>query len=549
MNTDVFINRYQLWKVGIFMSFENEIKDDFSPVFDEFDAERDNLADEEVYPEEEDIFDGDSDSELKKGFGILRALKRVGIVAAVIAVLVIGGATALVLTLPDNVVYDGITCAGRDLGNMTYNQALAALQQEITVDIPEISVNVNGVVYPISREDIELTPLVTETAQKVYNFGKSDNKILNAYNAVLLKFKNIDILPVTTLNEEKLKEKFILIGNEELGERKPHSAVGIDMTHAQLIPGTRGYDGETDTAVAQFKAAIAQDNYVNIPVTLNAADPEPITAEIIEQQLNIPASDARYILENGQISIVPEQNGRYVNRDECVALISSLKVGGAPVDVPCYSSSAQKTEAMLREKMFNYVLGKYTTHFAAGGNRGQNVANAARRINGKILLSGETFSFNETVGRRSAANGFKPAPEYLNGETVTGIGGGTCQVSTTLYSAVLYADLQVITRRNHSMSVGYVPLGQDATVSDGGIDFKFHNDTDYPVKIEAGTSGGNLTVKIVGTQPDVKKTVKITHKNVSSGGLKSVKTTRTVYDESGNVLKTDNMGVSKYKPH
>lgn len=534
------------------MNYKNEIRDDFSPVFDEFEAEPEKEANKDVYSEPEDIFDEDDieyEKVNKNVSGTVRVLKRIFIAVAVLAVITVGSATALVFMLPENLVYDGITCAGRDLGNMTYNQALEALQQEMTVDIPEISVNVNGMAYPISRDDIELSPLIEETAQKVYNFGKSDNKIMNAYNAVRLKFKNIDILPVTTLNEDKLREQLTLIGNEELGERKPHSAVGIDMTHAQLIPGTRGFDGDTDTAIAQFKAAISEDNYTNIAITLNAADPEPITAEMIEQQVNIPATDARYILENNQVSIVPEQSGRYVNRDECAALISSLKVGGAPVDIPCYTSSAEKTQDILRQKMFNYVLGKYTTHFAAGGNRGQNVANAASRINGKVILSGETFSFNETVGRRSAANGFKPAPEYLNGETVTGIGGGTCQVSTTLYSAVLYADLQVVTRRNHSMSVGYAPLGQDATVSDGGIDFKFHNDTDYPVKIEAGTSGGELTVKIIGTQPDVKKTVKITHKNVSSGGLKSVKTTRTVYDESGNVLKTDNMGISKYKPH
>ena len=223
-----------------------------------------------------------------------------------------------------------------------------------------------------------------------------------------------------------------------------------------------------------------------------------------------------------------------------------MNVNSEPLSVPCISVPAEKTAEVLKSKMFNYILGTYTTTYAAGGNRGSNVANAARRINGYVVLPGETFSFNNVVGRRSVANGFKPAPEYQNGSTVTGIGGGTCQVSTTLYSAVLYSGLKVDSRRNHSMSVSYVPLGQDATVTDGGIDFKFSNDTEYPVKIESITAGGKLTVKIVGTKPDVERKIKITHTNI---GGRSVKTTRTVYDMSGNVIKTDNMGVSKYKPH
>lgn len=530
------------------MSLNNYTKDDFSPVFDDFKSDAEEISsNDEIYESEADEYD--DTSPYKESKNITGLLKKAVIIIGIAVLAVFGSAAALVLTLPENVVYDGITCAGRDLGNMTYEEALFALQQEISVNIPEISVNVNGEIYNISQDDIELAPLVEETAQKVYSFGKSDNKLMNAYNALLLKFKNIDILPVTTLNEEKLKEQFIQIGNTELGEMKPFTAVAVDKNHAQLISGTRGYDCDTDTAIAEFKAAIAADNYTNIPITMNAADPAPLTVEQVEQAINIPASDARYTLENGEVSIIPEQSGRYINRDECAALLNTLTVGSAPVDLPCYPIAAEKDSSFLREKLFNYVLGQYTTHYAAGGNRGSNVANAASRINGTVILSGDNFSFNKTVGRRSEANGFKSAPEYINGETVTGIGGGTCQVSTTLYSAVLYADLEIILRRNHSMSVGYVPLGQDATVTDGGIDFKFHNDTDYPIKIVATTSGGALTVKILGTAPDVKKTVKITHTNVPSTTGKSVKTTRTVYDDSGNVLKTDNMGISRYKPH
>ena len=123
------------------------------------------------------------------------------------------------------------------------------------------------------------------------------------------------------------------------------------------------------------------------------------------------------------------------------------------------------------------------------------------------------FSFNQTVGRRSTANGFYTAKEYVDGQTVDGIGGGTCQVSSTLYNAVLYADLSVVSRLNHMFPVNYCPIGQDATVSDSGVDFKFVNNMDYPVKISAYTSGYTVTVSIIGTQRDIPHTVKIENKS------------------------------------
>ena len=126
-----------------------------------------------------------------------------------------------------------------------------------------------------------------------------------------------------------------------------------------------------------------------------------------------------------------------------------------------------------------------------------------------------------------------------------GVGGGTCQVSTTLYNAVLYSGLKIVNRRNHSMSVAYVPLGQDATVTDGGIDFQFMNDTKYPVKIKSYVEGGTVTVDIIGTSYEPARTYKIQN---SASGLK-VKTSRITYDENGKELNREHISTSVYKPH
>jgi len=148
-------------------------------------------------------------------------------------------------------------------------------------------------------------------------------------------------------------------------------------------------------------------------------------------------------------------------------------------------------------------LGTYTTRYNAGEiGRTKNVTLATRRINDVVLDIGDTFSFNGIVGERTAAQGFADAKVYQAGEVVDGMGGGICQVSSTLYNAVLYADLEVTSRINHSLPVSYVPLGRDATVSYGVLDFRFKNNQTGPVRIAASASGGQLTVSVYG-----KKTV------------------------------------------
>ena len=110
---------------------------------------------------------------------------------------------------------------------------------------------------------------------------------------------------------------------------------------------------------------------------------------------------------------------------------------------------------------------------------------------------GETFDYNQTLGKRTKEAGYKAAGAYVNGETVNTVGGGICQVSSTIYYCALMADLEIVTRQNHSYPSSYIPLGMDATVSWGGPEFRFRNNTKYPIKIVASASGGNTTVTIM----------------------------------------------------
>lgn len=472
------------------------------------------------------------------------------LIIACCSIIILVGAlfTALVLTLPTNTVAKNVYVENLNLGGLSYDDALAAINATYLFKDANIIVTCQNQSYTINGLDVGLIASPEETAKKAFEYTKSSNQIKNALNALKLKFTKHILVPVAQINKEQLGQKLNEFGIQLYGEMAPHTVEITDAT-ATVIPGHTGYNNDPTVAIEEVVNSISKDIFQNISVTLLSSPPEPMTVEKFDAAVYQDPVDAHYEIKENKVEIVPGKVGRSIDKEASAPLLQQVREGGENVQIPIHTTPPQKTQAVLKEKLFSSTLSTYSTTFGAGGNRGSNVSNAASRINGTVIAPGGTFSFNETVGKRTIANGFKTAPEYLNGQTVDGIGGGTCQVSTTLYSAVLYADLKIAVRSNHSMSVGYVPLGQDATVTDGGTDFKFKNDTEYPVKVVAGTNGGTLTISIVGTQADPPKTVKLSHKTVSStpSGT-SVKSTRIV-TQNGEVVKTESLGTSFYKPH
>ena len=147
-------------------------------------------------------------------------------------------------------------------------------------------------------------------------------------------------------------------------------------------------------------------------------------------------------------------------------------------------------------KKVNYKISTYSTIYGPGGGRGSNVETAAKKIDDYLLMPGDEFSYEEAVGPVTQSNGYTYAPVISNGELVQGIGGGVCQVSSTLYNTQLKAGILPTERRNHSKPVSYVPRGLDATLASGSIDYKFKNNHEYPIVINTHTGGGKLTIEI-----------------------------------------------------
>ena len=262
----------------------------------------------------------------------------------------------------------------------------------------------------------------------------------------------------------------------------------------------------------------------------------------IHDELAVEPADAYF---NEDFSIVPEVNGCWFEVAEAEDLWKAAQPGDV-VEVPLDLTYPENTEESLSAMLYRDKLGSQTTYYTwSNDNRISNINLVAEKLNGHIMLPGEVFSYNEFVGQRTKEAGFLEAGAYDNGEVVQEVGGGICQVSSTLYCATMYAQLETVERTNHYFKVDYLDYGLDATVSWPKPDFKFKNCRDYPIKIVAYCDNEEkaLTIEIWGTDVDgtyvtlrSSKLVVYDSVYVNTAVGYGVSAYRTVYDAEGNFL-------------
>lgn len=336
---------------------------------------------------------------------------------------------------------------------------------------------------------------------------------------------------------------------------------------------TRGITGasvDRERAVEALQDVMRQLGSGTVKIPMAYTQPVPLDLQELHGELYAQAADAFVERdEQGKVQIVPHVVG--VDFDAVWAQEQfDGTAEGAMVHIPLTVTVPDVTENALQSKLFRDVIGECNTNIGGTEYRLNNVIVAAKAMDGVILMPGEVFSYNETLGPRTEANGYLPAPAYIGGKTVDDVGGGICQNSSTLYLAVLRANLEIVERTNHMYTVGYVPDGLDATVAFNAIDFKFRNSTDYPIRMEAQVSGRKLYVKLYGTETE-KVTVKMVTETLSTTpytvtykpdseiavGKTEVETTaytgckvqvfRCVYDERGNLISKTKESVNNYR--
>lgn len=253
---------------------------------------------------------------------------------------------------------------------------------------------------------------------------------------------------------------------------------------------TLEHQGKTLSAVnrAEFSHPLLGEPFIN-------HDKYKEFMEKLDQQI-LRAPVNAFIDKNGKI--IPEQAGLKLNR---IAFTEQFyryffNKGPSRIEVPTISIYP-KVDSELLSQIREKQIGRYVTYFnPRNKNRTLNIVLAAEAINNHVIFPGETFSFNGVVGKRTVEKGYLPAPIIVKGELSEGVGGGICQVSSTLFNAVDNAGLHILERYSHSKSVPYVPEGRDATVSWYGPDFTFKNDYNQPVLIRTHIYGGRVIVNV-----------------------------------------------------
>ncbi|MES5953345.1 VanW family protein [Bacillus fungorum] len=257
--------------------------------------------------------------------------------------------------------------------------------------------------------------------------------------------------------------------------------------------------------------------------------------------------NAELSIEGTTVNISQSQNGEKIDKGKLTDLTTqAITTGTSDVTLPVTILKPERSTEDIQKMGIKEVIAEYSTPMAGrNGNQSYNVNKSANTLSGVIVAPDETFSFNGRVGITDAAHGYKSAAVYSQGKVIQSAGGGVCQVSSTLYSAALRADLGIVSRSNHSMPVNYLPLGQDAAVADYGPDLKFKNNTGNHIYIQAFSNGGSITTRIFGTNTG--KNVEVSSQVISRTNDKITAVTYKKVTQNGEVLSNGQISKSVYK--
>ncbi len=395
-------------------------------------------------------------------------------------------------------VYPNTYLGEEKVSGLTYGEAEEKIKLSASnTQLPDtIDFTLEGEDFLVETEKIELIPDISATLSGAVSNKKEQNVFSRAAAFTKSLFGKKELTLAYSYNEKKLDKAI-----KKVAKKYEISPVKTSYTAENgTLTVTKGHSGKVvdKTNLKDNISAYAKKPYTPIALKLKAEKEEDFDFDAFYKEITSDPRDAYYEKDaEGNVLIVPDKPKIKVNKSQLKAL---LKGDEAVVSIDCESSPAKVTEKDLKDALFSGVMGSWTSYFTASNRpRSANVALAASRIDGTVLLPGESFSYDKAVGPRTSKNGFQIAGVYINNKVEQGIGGGVCQPSSTLYSAVLYANLEIVSRTSHSLPVSYMPPGQDATIAEGSIDFIFKNNTNHPVKISAAINGGSITCKIIGT--------------------------------------------------
>ena len=502
----------------------------------------------EIVEEESKKEEFEQVKEKKKNYKILAYIISFILIVFAILALIFAGFAFYNFKHKD-VISKGIYIYGIDVSGLSKAEAREKIspifEEMINKDIE--LVNDDYKTY-INSSEIELKYDINSAIDYAFAIGKKGNIFSSNYAIFETMINELNITPTCWLNEDALKS---LLENlsKDLPNPVVESSYYIEDSKLIITKGTPGNTVDIAQTSNDIISSIKDFSYLSNPVklTLISSNPKEVNLDEIYKEVYKEPTNAYYTKD--PFVVHPSATGI----DFSISIAEAQKLldeSDSECEIKLKTTYPKITTNMIGTEAFPDLLATFTTNYATSNtDRVTNLKLAANKINGTVLLPGETFSYNGVVGQRTIAAGYKEAAIYSNGEVVMGLGGGICQISTTLFNAVLKANLKIVEVHNHQFVPSYCSQGRDATVVYGTKDFKFKNTRNYAIKLTCSVSGGVAKFNIYGVKedPDYDVSIYVNTTSNTSSSLKS--TTYRTLKLNGKTISTEKIYSCTYKKH
>lgn len=434
--------------------------------------------------------------------------KGIAIALSVIVAIIIIGIFSVIFALTNinNKILKGVSILGIDVSNLTADEAKQRINDAIN---QKFSNDKEGLVLKHGDSEVSVNANtfnakfdVDSAVAKAYNVGRGGNIISNNYEILWLKFFPREVEAEFHWDEEFMKTTINDIGSK-MKDAVVEYSYYIEGKKLIVVNGKEGYVIRKEQLQNQIIEQLKNihNPYQEIEIPVDKKTPSKIDLEKIRNEIYKEPKDA--YVEKNPTKVHVEENGVDfgISMEEAKKLIQEEK---EEYEIPLKITMPKKKLSDLGEEAFPDQIASFSTIYDASAvNRAYNVELATKKINGTVIMPGETFSYNKTVGSRTIEAGWKEGTAYISGKVVPSVGGGVCQVSSTLYNTALLANLEITERTNHTFTVDYVAASRDATVYYGSLDFCFKNTRTYPIKIVATAQNGVCKISMYGIKEKV----------------------------------------------
>lgn len=436
----------------------------------------------------------------------------VSIVAAIVLVIIMFLCSIFaLLNMNNNKIIKGITINQINVENLSIEEATEKIKEKENNKVEkDIDIKYNDFEYSIKLSQIEVTYKIEEAVKEAFNTGRSNNIFVDNYNILKTRIKKKNINVEYEYNEKLLDE--IL---DDIAVKIPGAVIEpsyyIENKKLYISKGKTGISVEKEKLKKAILERIEKEKDESIIIEVLETEPQNIDIDKIYNEIYTEPKNAYYTKD--PFEIFPHVEGVNFDKEEAKKILEKNK---EEYEIPLTITVPEITTNKIGTEAFPDMLSTFSTRYDASNiPRTTNLKLAMQKLNGVVVSPGETFSYNKTLGKRTAEAGYKEAGGFAGGRVVQTLAGGICQISSTLYDAVLYANLDIVERHNHMFLAGYVGAGKDATVVYGTYDFKFKNTRKYPVMIKTSIGNGIAQISIYGIKEEVEYEVEISSKILS----------------------------------